>query len=41
MNNLLLLAPKKIIIWDWPEVCQWMKQFSDSAKFEYHPLDNN
>jgi hypothetical protein len=38
MNNLLMLARKKIIVWDWPEVCLWMQQFSDSPKFEYHPL---
>jgi hypothetical protein len=39
MNNLLLLASKKIIVWDWPEVCLRMQQFSDSPKFEYHQLD--
>jgi hypothetical protein len=39
MNNMLMLARKKIIIWDWPEVCLWLKQFSDSPKFEYHTFD--
>lgn len=38
MNNMLMLASKKIIIWEWPEVCDQMKLFSNNVKFEYHPI---
>ena len=38
MNNMLLLARAKILIWERPEVCRWMQQFSDSPKFEYYPI---
>lgn len=38
MNNMLLLARTKILVWERPEVCWWMQQFSDSPKFEYHPV---
>ncbi len=40
MNNMLMLAKKKILIWEWPEVCDFMKRFSDSSKFEYHPIEH-
>jgi hypothetical protein len=40
MNNMMMLAKDKIIIWEWPEVCAWMQQFSSSPKFEYHPLEH-
>jgi SAM-dependent methyltransferase len=38
MNNMMMLASKKIIVWEWPEVCERMKLFSDSPKFEYHSI---
>jgi 2-polyprenyl-3-methyl-5-hydroxy-6-metoxy-1,4-benzoquinol methylase len=38
MNNMLMLASKGIIIWEWPEVCEKMKFFSNSDKFEYCPI---
>ena len=38
MNNMLMLASKKIIIWEWPEVCEKMKTFSNSDKFIYNPI---
>jgi hypothetical protein len=40
MNNMLLLARTKILIWERPEVCWWMQQFSDSSKFEYYPISD-
>jgi hypothetical protein len=40
MNNMLLLARTKILVWERPEVCWWMQQFSDSPKFEYHPVSD-
>ncbi|MHB8628332.1 MAG: hypothetical protein ACYDBJ_24945 [Aggregatilineales bacterium] len=40
MNNMLMLASKKILIWEWPEVCAQMQDFSDSLKFEYHPIEH-
>jgi|GEM_PF-842595 len=40
MNNMLMLASKKILIWEWPEVCELMRRFSDSSKFEYHPIEH-
>lgn len=39
MNNMMMLSAKKILIWEWPEVCDRMRDFSDSPKFEYHPLE--
>ena len=40
MNGLMLLATKKIIIWEWPEVCDAMKQICSSNLFEYHPIEH-
>ncbi len=40
MNNMLLLASKKILVWEWPEVCSRMKEFSNNQKFEYHPIEH-
>ena len=40
MNNMLALARKKILVWEWPEVCSRMQQFSTSDKFEYHPIEH-
>jgi trans-aconitate methyltransferase len=40
INNMLMLAAKKIIIWEWPEVCEKMRQFSSSPKFEYRPIEH-
>ena len=40
MNNMLMLAAKRIIIWEWPEVCAKMRQFSSSPKFEYRPIEH-
>ena len=39
MNNMLMLAAKKVLIWEWPDVCEQMRRFSDSPKFEYHPIE--
>lgn len=39
MNNMLMLASKKIIIWEWQDVCDRMRQFSNNPKFEYHPIE--
>jgi hypothetical protein len=41
MNNMLMLASKKILIWEWPEVCERMKTFSNSSQFEYHPIEHS
>lgn len=40
MNNMLMLASKTILIWEWPEVCDRMRYFSSSSKFEYHPIEH-
>jgi len=40
MNNMLMLAARRIIIWEWPEVCEKMRQFSSSPKFEYRPIEH-
>ncbi len=40
MNNMMSLAAKKIIIWEWPEVCKKMQQVCASDKFEYHPIEH-
>jgi hypothetical protein len=39
MNNMLMLAKNKIIIWEWLEVCERMRQFADNPKFEYLPIE--
>jgi 2-polyprenyl-3-methyl-5-hydroxy-6-metoxy-1,4-benzoquinol methylase len=40
MNNMLMLASKKIIIWADPKFCERMQRFSNSTKFEYHPTEH-
>src|SRR6266850_3014876 len=40
INNMLMLAARRIIIWEWPEVCEKMRQFSSSPKFEYRPIEH-
>jgi hypothetical protein len=40
MNNMLLLAKKKILIWEWPEVCSRMKEISNNQRFEYYPIEH-
>lgn len=39
MNNLLMLAGKKIIVWEHQKVCDRMREFSSSRKFEYRPIE--
>lgn len=39
MNNMLMMAAKKIIIWEWPDVCDAMRRICPSDKFEYHPIE--
>ncbi len=41
IKNLDRLAKKKIIVWEWPEVCDYMKSISSNNKFEYHPIEKN
>jgi hypothetical protein len=38
MNNMLALRPRKILVWDWPEVCDRMRQVSNHPSFEYHVM---
>ena len=38
MHNLIVLANKKIIVWEWPEVCGYMKSICKSEKFDYRPI---
>lgn len=40
INNMLSLARVAIIVWEWPEVCARMREFSDSPKFDYRPIGN-
>ena len=40
MNSLMLMANKRIIIWERPEVCERMRHFSSSFKFEYHHIEH-
>lgn len=37
MNNMMMLAARKVLVWERPEVCEQMKLISGSSKFEYHP----
>jgi trans-aconitate methyltransferase len=37
MQTLEQLAAKKVIIWEWRHVCDYMRSVYPSAKFEYHP----
>lgn len=39
MNNMLMMAAKKIIIWEWPEVCDAMRRNCPSSKFEYYAIE--
>ncbi|MCE9629059.1 MAG: class I SAM-dependent methyltransferase [Candidatus Vogelbacteria bacterium] len=38
MKNMESVANKKVIIWEWPHVCDYMKKVYPSDKFEYQPL---
>jgi SAM-dependent methyltransferase len=38
MANLLALGPRKILVWEWPEVCDRMRETCDDSTFEYHPI---
>ena len=39
MNNMLMLAGKKIIVFEYRKVCDRMREFSSSRKFEYRPIE--
>jgi 2-polyprenyl-3-methyl-5-hydroxy-6-metoxy-1,4-benzoquinol methylase len=36
MRNMEALAARKVIVWEWPEVCEQMARTWPSRKFEYH-----
>lgn len=40
MNNMLMFAREKILVFEWPEVCDVMRQISASPVFEYHPIQH-
>ena len=40
MGNMLKLAKKKIIFWEWPEVCDRMRKMSKNKKFEYQHIEH-
>lgn len=40
LKNLEKLANKKVIFWEWPEVCEKMKATYDSPKFDYQIIEH-
>lgn len=38
MDTLETITSSKVIIWEWPHVCEAMRKISSSDKFEYRPL---
>lgn len=38
MKNMELIARKKVICWEWPHVCDYMKKTYPSDKFDYRPI---
>jgi Methyltransferase domain len=40
INNMLMLTARKIVVWEWPEVCARMREFSGSSMLEYHPIEH-
>ncbi len=40
MRNMEKLAKKKVIFWEWPEVCEKMESLVKSDKFEYRPIEH-
>ena len=39
MKNMSMLVRKKILIWEWQEVCEKMQSILPDSKFEYHPIE--
>lgn len=41
LENMAKLANKKVLFWEWTEVCNFMRKISDNnPKFEYHPIEH-
>jgi len=39
LENLSRLANKKVLFWEWLEVCEHMKKVFSHSKFEFHPIE--
>ena len=38
MKNMEQLANTRVLVWEWPEVCELMQSLLTSDRFEYYPI---